>query len=100
MIELPLKAGHPQGTNPAWSGLRYLRSYGTLHGILFSTSEKGSGHDGEGTALLLLGFSSLRALPDQAPTPGSYLIVGDFWREVRRPLGPLPAALPANSGLS
>lgn len=41
MIELPLKAGHPQGTNPAWSGLRYLRSYGILHGIFFSTSEKG-----------------------------------------------------------
>lgn len=93
VVELPLEAGRPQGTNPAWSGLRYLRSCGTLHVILFSSSEKGSG-------LSLLGFSSLGALPDQAPTPGSYLIVGDSWREVRRPSGPLPAAPPANPGLS
>lgn len=78
MIELLLESGAPQGTNPAWSGLRYLRAMEPLHGILFSTSEKAQAMMGSGTALSLAGLQLPQALPDQAPTPGSYLIVGDF----------------------
>lgn len=43
---------------------------------------------GEGTALSLLGFSSLGALPDQAPTPRQLFNCGRLLERSEMALGP------------
>lgn len=95
--------------SPSLSGLRYLTSCRTFQFVSISSCRTGSGqvwreHSDQSkrmhSPLSLLDFSSLGALADQAPAPGSYLVIGDFWEEcVDSTTGPMPVPIPADPGL-